>query len=93
MGLECGADAPDPVRAGPADGLSDRESDAAIIRAREYFADYLGVPQDDTHLHVFIAATAGVMFHIAEQVDDPRDDRVLVSLLEAIDLMEQGLPM
>ncbi len=69
------------------------ESDAAIIRAREYFADYLGVPQDDTHLHVFIAATAGVMFHIAEQVDDPRDDRVLASLLEAIDLMEQGLPM
>ncbi len=33
------------------------------------------------------------MFHIAEQVDDPRDDRVLASLLEAIDLMEQGLPM
>ncbi|MGX7695891.1 hypothetical protein ACWPN4_13440 [Gordonia polyisoprenivorans] len=51
------------------------------------------MPQDDTHLHVFIAATAGVMFHIAEQVDDPRDDRVLASLLEAIDLMEQGLPM
>ncbi|MGC4935806.1 TetR/AcrR family transcriptional regulator [Gordonia sp. DT30] len=69
------------------------EADAAISQGREYFADYLGVRADDARLQVFVAAIAGVMFHVAEGVVDPRDDRVLTELLGAIDLLEQGLPL
>ncbi|MEP9392886.1 TetR family transcriptional regulator [Gordonia sp. VNQ95] len=69
------------------------EADASISQGAEYFAAYLDVPVDDPCLRVFIAATSGVMFHIAESVVDPRDGDVLGTLLDAIDLLEQGLPL
>ena len=39
------------------------------------------------------AAICGMMFHIANELDDVRDDASLNALLEAIDLLEQGLPL
>lgn len=34
-----------------------------------------------------------MMFHIANGTENVRDGRFLESLLEAIDLLEQGLPL
>ncbi|MCF3940938.1 MULTISPECIES: TetR family transcriptional regulator [Gordonia] len=69
------------------------ESDRAISEATDFFADYLGVQSDDLRLRVFIAAAGGVMFHFAQSRDDPTDDDLLATLLNAVDLLEQGLPL
>lgn len=69
------------------------ESDRAISEAADFIADYLGVDRDSSRLRVFIAAVGGMMFHIANGIDDPRDGRFLDTLLEAIDLLEAGLPL
>ncbi|MFD6388574.1 TetR/AcrR family transcriptional regulator [Nocardia sp. NPDC055029] len=69
------------------------ESDRAISEANEFFAGYLGVAPDSLRLRVFIAAAGGVMFHIANSTVDPRDDQAFASVLEAVDLLEQGLPL
>ncbi|MEV0063570.1 TetR family transcriptional regulator [Nocardia sp. NPDC050718] len=68
------------------------ESDRAISEALEFFADYLGVEPDNQRLRVFIAAAGGVMFHIANSTYEPGDD-VYRLVLEAVDLLEQGLPL
>lgn len=65
------------------------ESDRAISEA----ADYLGVDRDSSRLRVFIAAVGGMMFHIANGIDNPRDGKLLDTLLEAVDLLEAGLPL
>lgn len=65
------------------------ESDRAISEA----ADYLGVDRDSSRLRVFIAAVGGMMFHIANGIDNPRDGKLLDTLLEAVDLLEKGLPL
>lgn len=69
------------------------ESDRAISEAADFIADYLGVERDNPRLRVFIAAVGGMMFHIANGTENVRDGRFLESLLEAIDLLEQGLPL
>ena len=69
------------------------ESDRAISEAADFIADYLGVERDNPRLRVFIAAVGGMMFHIANGTEDVRDGRFLETLLEAIDLLEQGLPL
>ncbi len=69
------------------------EADAAISQATEFFARYLGVEADDRRLQVFVAAAGGVMFHIACGVPDMSDDGVLDHLLDAVDLLEAGLPI
>ncbi|MXP22644.1 TetR family transcriptional regulator [Gordonia sp. HNM0687] len=69
------------------------ESDGAISKATDFFAEYLGVPPDDMGLRVFIAAAGGVMFHFAQTVDDAPDDDLLSTLLNAVHLLEQGLPL
>ncbi|MGW0037778.1 TetR/AcrR family transcriptional regulator [Gordonia sp. NPDC003376] len=69
------------------------EADAAISHATEFFARYLGVAADDRRLQVFVAAAGGVMFHIACGVPDVAIDGMLDRLLEAVDLLEQGLPV
>ncbi|MGC4962686.1 TetR family transcriptional regulator [Gordonia sp. DT101] len=68
------------------------ESDRAISEATDFFAEYTGKTVDDFRLRVFIAAAGGVMFHFARS-DDLADDELLRGLLEAIDLLEQGLPL
>ncbi|AZG45620.1 TetR family transcriptional regulator [Gordonia insulae] len=68
------------------------ESDRAISELTDFFADYTGRSSDDLRLRVFIAAAGGVMFHFAES-DDLDGDDLLATLLEAIDLLERGLPL
>lgn len=69
------------------------ESDRAISEAADFIADYLGVDRDSSRLRVFIAAVGGMMFHIANGIDNPRDGKLLDTLLEAVDLLEAGLPL
>lgn len=69
------------------------ESDRAISEAADFIGDYLGVDRDSRRLRVFIAAVGGMMFHIANDIEDPRDGQLLDTLLEAIDLLEAGLPV
>ncbi|ROZ88949.1 TetR family transcriptional regulator [Gordonia sp. OPL2] len=69
------------------------ESDRAISEATDFFAEYTGTDPDDLRLRVFIAAAGGVMFHFARAADDVLDDDLLSTLLGAIDLLEQGLPL
>lgn len=69
------------------------EADAAISEATDFFAEYTGVAADDVRLRVFIAAAGGVMFHFAQTAEDVPDDDLRAALLQAIDLLEQGLPL
>ncbi|MFZ2239400.1 MAG: TetR family transcriptional regulator [Gordonia amarae] len=69
------------------------ESDRAIYDTIDLMADYLGVDPANPRLRAFAAAIGGMMFHIANELDDVRDDASLNALLEAIDLLEQGLPL
>jgi AcrR family transcriptional regulator len=69
------------------------DSDHAMFEGLAFVADYLGVDPDNPRLRVFIAAVRGVLMHIANESADPRDERVLATLLEAVDLLEQGLPV
>ena len=69
------------------------ESDRAIYDTIDLMADYLGVDPANPRLRAFAAAICGMMFHIANELDDVRDDASLNALLEAIDLLEQGLPL
>jgi len=69
------------------------ETERIISEATEFIADYTGVPTTDLHLRAFVAAISGVMFYIAHA--EPQADHAvgMAELLEAIDLLEQGLPM
>ncbi|MDG3010584.1 TetR family transcriptional regulator [Rhodococcus sp. D2-41] len=69
------------------------ESDRAISAITDFFAAYTGLRVDDLRLRVFIAAVSGVVFHIADTIVDPTDERNLSTLLEAVDLLESGLPL
>lgn len=69
------------------------ESDRAIYDGIDVMADYLGVDRDNPRLRVFAAAVGGVMFHIANELTFIPDDAALTSLLEAIDLLEEGFPL
>lgn len=70
------------------------ESERAISDGTEFFADYMGVPADSPRLQVFVAAAGGLMFHFAWQIDRPGAmDSLYDELMEAIDLLEQGLPL
>lgn len=68
------------------------EAEASISRAADYFADYLEIDPDNPRLRVFLAATGGVMFHVADD-STPRDEHLLDRLMAAVDLLEQGLPL
>lgn len=69
------------------------EADRAISEATGFFADYLGVDAADPRLRVFIAASAGVMVHLTADAENLTDGRVLADLIDAIDLLERGLPL
>ncbi|MEU6558251.1 TetR/AcrR family transcriptional regulator [Nocardia nova] len=69
------------------------ESDRALFGGVAFVADYLGIDPEDQRLRVFVAAVRGVLMHVANDVEDPRDPEVLATLLEAVDLLEQGLPL
>ncbi|MFF0496518.1 TetR/AcrR family transcriptional regulator [Nocardia aobensis] len=69
------------------------ESDRALFGGLAFFADYLGLEPDNPRLRVFVAAARGVLMHLADDIDDPSDPQVLTTLLDAVDLLEQGLPL
>lgn len=69
------------------------ESDRALFGGVAFIAEYLGLDPDNQRLQVFIAAARGVLMHIANDSVDPRDERTLTTLLDAVDLLEQGLPL
>ncbi|PPJ08867.1 TetR family transcriptional regulator [Nocardia nova] len=69
------------------------ESDRALFGGLAFFADYLGLEPDNPRLRVFVAAARGVLMHLADDIADPKDPRVLTTLLDAVDLLEQGLPL
>lgn len=69
------------------------ESDRAIYDGVDLMAEYLGVDPANPCLRVFAAAVGGVMFHIANEMTDVRNDTTLTALLGAIDLLEEGLPL
>lgn len=69
------------------------ESDRALSDGVPLVAEYLGIDPDNQRLRVFIAAARGVLMHIADDTADPRDPQVLTTLLDAVDLLEQGLPL
>ncbi|GAB08846.1 putative TetR family transcriptional regulator [Gordonia araii NBRC 100433] len=69
------------------------EAERAISEAAEFIADYAGVPADDLHLQVFVAAISGVMFYIANSQEVIDHEEALARLLAAIDLLERGLPL
>ncbi|NKY42004.1 TetR/AcrR family transcriptional regulator [Nocardia cerradoensis] len=69
------------------------ESDRALFGGVAFFADYLGLDPDNPRLRVFVSAARGVLMHIANDSADPRDEGMLTTLLEAVDLLEQGLPL
>lgn len=70
------------------------ELDGAISKAADFFAEYTGRDPSDLRLRVFLAAAGGMMFHLVNDAgDDKDDDALLDQLLEAIDLLEQGLPL
>lgn len=69
------------------------QSDRTISKIGDFFADYTGVHADDLRLRVFIAAVSGVLFHLADTIVDPADERNLETLLQAVDLLERGLPL
>ncbi|PPJ21624.1 TetR family transcriptional regulator [Nocardia nova] len=69
------------------------ESDRALFDILAFFADYLGVEPDNPRLRVFAAAARGVIMHLANDITDPKDPQILATLLDAVDLLEQGLPL
>ncbi|MFW0795965.1 TetR family transcriptional regulator [Gordonia sp. CPCC 205515] len=69
------------------------EADASIFDTNEFVSDYLGKSPDDQRLRVFMAAVGGVMFRAVEAVEVDNPSALLDTLLEAIDLLEQGLPL
>ena len=69
------------------------ESDRAIYDTIGMMADYLGVDPENPRLRVFAAAVGGVMFHLANERGAHWEDSILTALLDAIDLLEQGLPL
>lgn len=69
------------------------EAEAAISEATGFVADYLGKDPADPRLRVFMAAVGGVMFHFATEAVEGDDEGLLDTLLGAIDLLEQGLPL
>lgn len=68
------------------------EADRTIMLALEFFADYTGRPADDQRLQVFIAAAAGVLFHLGGVSERPPEQK-LSQMMAAIDLLEAGLPL
>lgn len=68
-------------------------TEESISETTEFFAEYLGVPSDDFALGVFIGAAGGVVFRIMDRAADPRDKQYRGKLLDAIDLLEKGLPL
>ncbi|WOC11409.1 TetR family transcriptional regulator [Gordonia sp. MP11Mi] len=68
------------------------QADQALIEMREYIADYLSVAADDIGLRVFIAASAGVLFHVVGHTGGG-EIPTLEDCLEALDLLEAGLPV
>ena len=68
------------------------QADQALIEMRGFIADYLGVPADGLGLRVFIAASAGVLFHVVGHTGDG-EIPTLEECLEALDLLEAGLPV
>ena len=55
-------------------------------------AAYTGTDESSLSLRVFIAAVSGVLMHIVERAALP-DEETLAELLEAMDLLERGLPL
>ncbi|WP_405181832.1 TetR family transcriptional regulator [Nocardia sp. NBC_01377] len=68
-------------------------SERAISDAAQFFADYTGHGTDDLELRVFVGVIGGIMFNLAQAVEDPRDEKTLSDLLSAVDLVERGLPL
>lgn len=68
------------------------DADRMLVELRGFIADYLGVEADDLRLRVFIAAAAGVLFHVVGHTGDG-EIPTLEECLEALDLLEAGLPV
>ena len=68
------------------------DADRMLVQMRGVIADYLGVKADDLRLRVFIAASAGVLFHVVGNTGDG-EIPTLEECLEALDLLEAGLPV
>lgn len=68
------------------------DADQSLSELRGFIADYLAVEPDDLRLRVFIAAVAGTLFHV---VDNSGGGGIptLDECLEALDLLEAGLPV
>ncbi len=70
------------------------QKEQSIAEAAEFFADYLGVDQDDFALRVFIAAVGGVAFRLmGEDTDKIPDGGDIDRVMAAVDLLERGLPV
>lgn len=68
------------------------EGDQAMVDLRGFIADYLGADPDGVNLRVFIAACAGALFHVVGHTGDG-EIPTLEECLEALDLLEAGLPV
>ena len=68
------------------------ESDRLLVETSGFVARYLGADEDDVRLRVFIAAVAGVLFHVVNQAGEG-EIPTLDECLEAIALLEAGLPV
>ncbi|WP_035720027.1 TetR/AcrR family transcriptional regulator [Gordonia shandongensis] len=67
------------------------ESDRVISEVTGMIAEYLGVDPDSMRLRVFVAAVAGVMFHMVDISEKELPD--LEEYLDALDCMERGFPL
>ncbi len=68
------------------------ESDAVMTETIGFIADYLGVEADDLRLRVFVAAVTGALFHVVDHTGNG-EIPTLAECIEAIDLLEAGLPV
>ncbi|GAA4665974.1 TetR family transcriptional regulator [Gordonia humi] len=68
------------------------EADRALVEMRGFIGAYLGVSPDDLRLRVFIAACVGALFHVVGHTGDG-EIPTLEECLEALDLLEAGLPV
>lgn len=69
------------------------ESERVISEWVQAFADYIGVESDSFALNVFLWASAGVAAHLSDVIGNPADPESLRVMLDAIDLLEAGLPL
>lgn len=67
-------------------------ADSMLQEGLTLIAEYTGTDESALSLRVFIAAVSGVLMHIVDRVAMPNED-TLAEVLDALDLLEQGLPL